>query len=131
MATVVQTYHIQWTAPVGDLAQANGIADDEAAVVNFANCISYYAEWDTIGATTGASNFDFHLISSADGVNYINTASHTTLAGVVAINVRDGDTKVGADIPIGNVMFELDVNAVDVTAAEYVILRLVLLNQYD
>ena len=131
MATVVQTYHIQWTAPAGDLAIGDGNTDDDEAVVNFANCISYYAEWDTIGATTGAPNFDFHLISSADGVNYINTAAHTTLAAAVAKNVRDADTKIGADIPIANVMFELDVNGAALTATEYVILRLVLLNQYD
>ena len=131
MATVVKTYHIMWTAPGGDLGISNGNADDEAAVVNFANCISYYAEWDTIGATTGAPNFDIHLISSADGANYINTAAHTTLVAALAKNVRDADTKIGADIPIANVMFELDVNNAALTATEFVILRLVLLNQYD
>ena len=131
MATVVQTYYIIWTAPVGDNAIANGYADDNAAVVNFANCISYYAEWDTIGVTTGAPNFDFHLLSSADGVNYITTASHSTVASAVAVNVRDANTIVGTGIPIANVMFEMDVNAVIMTAGEYAILRLVLLNQYD
>ena len=130
MATCIQTYHIMWTAPVGDLAIGDGNADDESAVVNFANCISYYAEWDTTGATTGAPNFDFHLLTSADGVNYINTASHTSLAAAVAKNVRDADTKIGADIPRTNTMFELDVNNAALTAAEFVILRLVLLNQY-
>ena len=131
MATVVQTYYIIWTAPGGNMAISDGNADDNAAVVNFANCISYYAEWDTIGATTGAPNFDFHLLSSADGANYINTAAHTTIVNAVAKNVRDADTIVGTGIPIANVMFELDVNGAVLTATEYVILRLVLLNQYD
>ena len=127
----ITKYTITWTAPAGDLAQANGVADDDTTVMDFANCIAYYAEWDTIGATTGASNFDFHLVTSADGVNYINTASHTTLAAVVAINVRDGDTKIGTAIPRTSAKATLDVNAVDVTATEFVILRLLLLNQYD
>ena len=130
MSTELFTYTLTWTAPVGDLAQANGIDDDADTIMDFANCITYYAEWDTVGATTGASNFDFHLLSSADGANWINTANHTMLAAAVAINVRNGDTKTTTDIPRANVKAQIDINAVDLTAAEFVILRLVLLNQH-
>ena len=122
----ITKYTLTWTEQV----VANGVADDDATVMDFANCISYYAEWDTVGATTGAPNFDFHLLTSADGANYINTASHTTLAAAVAKNVRDGDTKIGADIPRANVTAALDVNGANLAATEFVILRLVLLNQY-
>ena len=122
----VTKYTLTWTEQV----VANGVADDDATIMDFANCISYYAEWDTVGATTGAPNFDFHLVSSTDAVNYINTASHTTLAAAVAKNVRDADTKIGADIPLGSVKGLLDVNGANLAATEFVVLRLVLLNQY-
>lgn len=122
----ITAYTLTWTEQV----VADGVADDDATVMDFANCISYYAEWDSVLATTGAPNFDFHLVTSADGANYINTASHTTLASAVAKNVRDGDTKVGADIPRANVKALLDVNGANLAAGESVTLRLVLLNQY-
>ena len=130
MSTEIFTYTLTWTAVGGDTAQANGIEDDDATVMDFANCIAYYAEWDTVGAPTNASNYDFHLVSSADGANWINTASHTTLAGAVAVSVRDGDTKTTTDIPRANVKATIDINAVDLKENEFVILRLVLLNQH-
>ncbi len=126
MSTEIFTYTLTWTEQV----IANGVADDDATIMDFGNCIAYYAEWDTVAATTGAPNFDFHLVTSADGVNYINTASHTTLAAAVAINVRDGDTKIGVDIPRANTKCLVDVNNANLAAAEYVILRLLLLNQH-
>ncbi len=122
----ITAYTLTWTEQI----VANGVADDDATVMDFANCISYYAEWDTIGATTGAPNFDFSLVTSANGADYINTAAHTVLAAAVAKNVRDADTKIGADIPRTNTMATLDVNGANLAATEFVILRLVLLNQY-
>jgi len=126
MSTEVITYTLTWTEQV----IANGVADDDATIMDFSNCIAYYAEWDTVGATTGAPNFDFHLVTSADGVNWINTAAHTTLANAVAKNVRDGNTLVTTSIPRTNTKALLDVNGANLAAAEFAILRLVLLNQH-
>ena len=126
MSTEIVTYTLTWTEQI----IANGVADDDATPMDFANCIAYYAEWDTVGATTGAPNFDFHLMTSADGVNWINTASFITVAAAVAKNVRDGDTLIGVDIPRANVKALVDVNGANLAAAEFVILRLVLLNQH-
>jgi hypothetical protein len=125
----VRTYTITWTAPVGNLGVSNGNADDVPTVMDFSHCTNFYAEWDTVGATTGAPNFDFHLVSSADGVNWINTAAHTTLASAVAKNVRDANTLNGANIPLANAKATLDVNNAVLTAAEFVVLRIVMLNE--
>ena len=126
MSTEIITYTLTWTEQVVD----DGVADDDATIMNFGNCIAYYAEWDTVGATTGAPNFDFHLVTSADGANWINTAAHTTLATAVAKNVRDANTLTGTSIPRTNTKALLDVNGANLAAAEFVMLRIVILNQH-
>ena len=97
--------------------------------MDFSKCISCYAEWDTTGASTGAPTFDFHLVSSMNGTDWITTVSHTSLAAAVLEAVRDGDTFSSTNIPHANVRAELDVNVANLAAGEYVILRLVLLNR--
>lgn len=98
---------------------ADGVADDEAVIINCEGASHIYCEWDTNGATTNAPDFDFHLESSQDKSTFTDT-HYATLASAVAKD-KVGSCMVTPGPPWMKAL--LDVNTANLVATEFVTLK--------
>ena len=79
-----ETKTLTWTSQV----IADGVADDDATILMIDGADEVYVEISTVGATTGAPDFDFHVETSDDKSTFSN--SHwTTLVSALAKNKVD------------------------------------------
>jgi len=83
---------LTWT----DQIVADGVADDDATLIDLGLPEALEYVFDTTGATTGAPNFDFHVLASADGVAW-TTADLQTIG--TAVPKADRRTVVGTTFP--------------------------------
>jgi hypothetical protein len=106
---------LTWT---GQIAVSNGNADDDATIMSVDGADEIYAEWNTVDATTGAPNFDFHLESGDEKATFTNN-HYSTLKSAVAINKIDAAPVTPSPRYLKAL---LDVNNVELAATETVTL---------
>ena len=109
-----------WTMTWTEQVIADGVVDDDSQILNLDGAAEIYAQWNTVGATTGAPDFDFHLEASDDKSTF--TTDHwTTLKSAVAKNVIDAAPVEAKGSP-RYARAELDVNTANLAAGESVTL---------
>ncbi len=111
-------YTLTWTAPGGDLAIADNIADDDATVIPTEQADHIRCAWDTNGATTNAPDFDFHIEVDIDGTNYSDTHYHT----LVSAAPKDIRGYGPLTVPRRPFIVNMDLNTSNLTATEFVLL---------
>lgn len=106
-------FTLRWT---GSTAISNGVSPGTDTAIDLEGAKSVYIETYTGSATTGTPNFDFHLLSSADGTNY-TTSYYTTVQTAQAIA-----TRLPFNLTAGpkSIKGRLDINAAYLASGEYV-----------